>query len=188
MVTMPGRSTVTSGACPARMPISPSMPGRSTCSTSSENSTRSGETNSKCSAAMDQILRWRMLACDALGFFGQFLALLNRFLDGSNHVERGFRQMIVFAFDQALESLDGVLQVDKLAGRAGEDFGNVERLRKKALDLARARDGQLVLFRQLVHAQDGDDVLERLVPLQHLLHRARHLIVLIADNQRRQHA
>jgi len=47
IVTTPGRSVVTSGAWPARMPMSPSAPGRSTWSTSPENSTLSGETNSR---------------------------------------------------------------------------------------------------------------------------------------------
>ena len=111
----------------------------------------------------------------------------SRFLNRSDHVESGFREMVVFAFDQAFKSLDRVPQVDELAGRAGENFCDVERLRQEALDLARTRNRQLVLFRQFVHAQDGDDILKRLVALQHLLHRARHRIMLLADDQRRQH-
>jgi hypothetical protein len=65
--------------------------------------------------------------------------------------------MVVFAFDQAFKSFDRVPQVDELAGRAGEDFCNVERLRQEALDLARARNRQLVLFRvaSLVWASQG---------------------------------
>jgi hypothetical protein len=50
--------------------------------------------------------------------------------------------------------------------RAGEHLGHVEGLREEALDLARARHGQLVLLAQLVHAQDGDDVLQVLVVLR----------------------
>jgi hypothetical protein len=60
--------------------------------------------------------------------------------------------MIVFALDESLEPLDGVLEVDEHPGRAGEHFGDVERLRKEAFDLARARDRELVLLRELVHA------------------------------------
>jgi hypothetical protein len=51
---------------------------------------------------------------------------------------------------------------------AGELLGDVERLAKEALDLAGAADDQLVLFAQLVHAEDGDDVLQVAVALQHL--------------------
>src|SRR6516164_3527568 len=86
-------------------------------------------------------------------------------LDGADHVEGGLRQMVVLALAQALEAADGVGKLDEHAGRAGEHFGDMERLRQEALDLAGARDRQLVLFRQLVHAQDGDDVLQRLVTL-----------------------
>ena len=51
-------------------------------------------------------------------------------------------------------------------GEAGEDLGHVEGLGQEALDLPGAGHGQLVLFRELVHAENGDDVLERLVALQ----------------------
>ena len=42
----------------------------------------------------------------------------------------------------------------------------------------------LVFFRQLVHAEDRDDVLQFLVTLQHGLHAARGVVVLLADDQR----
>src|SRR5262245_24426589 len=67
----------------------------------------------------------------------QPLALVDRLLDGADHVERRLRQVVVFALDQPLEAADGVSQVDELAGRAGEYFGNMERLAQEALDLAR---------------------------------------------------
>ena len=71
---------------------------------------------------------------------------------------------------------------DELAGDAGEHFGDVERLGEEALDLAGAADGQLILFRKLVHAEDGDDVLQRLVLLQRLLDAAGGLVMLLADD------
>jgi hypothetical protein len=45
-----------------------------------------------------------------------------------------------------------------------------ERLGEEPLDLARARDGQLVVFGQLVHAEDRDEVLQILVALEDALH------------------
>ena len=81
-----------------------------------------------------------------------------------------------------LKPLIGLLDGHELAGDAGEDLGDVEGLRQEALDLARARHDQLVLFGQLVHAENGDDVLQRLVALQHLLDRAGDLVVLLADD------
>src|ERR1700734_1047416 len=76
--------------------------------------------------------------------FRELLALFDRFFDRAHHVEGGFRQMIVFAFAQIAEALDGVGEVDELAGRAGEDFGDVEGLRQEAFDLAGARHRDLV--------------------------------------------
>ena len=46
--------------------------------------------------------------------------------------------MIVLAFAKSAEALDGVGEVDELARRSREDFGDEERLRQEALDLARA--------------------------------------------------
>ena len=61
-------------------------------------------------------LSWTAPAC-SLGRLGrEFLALLDRLFDGSDHVEGGFREVIIFAFAESLEAFDGVLQVDQLAG------------------------------------------------------------------------
>ena len=49
---------------------------------------------------------------------------------------------------------------------ASENLRNVEGLGQEALDLAGPRNGQLVLLAQLIHAQNGDDVLQVLVVLQ----------------------
>ncbi len=76
----------------------------------------------------------------------------------------------------------------KHARRAGEGLGHEERLAQEALDLAGARHGQLVLFGELVHAQNRDDVLQRLVALQDLLHAAGDVVVLFADDVGREHA
>src|SRR3546814_19260943 len=54
-----------------------------------------------------------------------------------------------------------VCSSDLLAGDAGEDFGNMEGLGQEALDFARARDGQLVLFAQFIHAENGNDEIGR---------------------------
>ena len=69
-----------------------------------------------------------------------------------------------------------------VAGRAGERLGDEHRLREEALDLAGALHDELVLVGELVHAEDGDDVLELLVALEHLLHARRRLVVLLPDD------
>src|SRR5829696_5942246 len=161
--------------------MSPSVAGSMTASTSPENSTRSGATSSNWKVAIDGSTcrpclagrgGSRRLGCEALG-------LLDRLLDGADHVEGGLGKVVVLALDQALEALDGVLEGDELAGGAGEDLGDEERLRQEALDLAGARHRHLVLFRELVHAEDGDDVLQRLVALERLLHLPGDRVVLL---------
>src|SRR5262249_45966751 len=118
----------------------------------------------------------------------ELLRLLDRRLDGADHVEGRLGQVVVLAGAEALEALDGVGKLDEDARRAGEDFGDVEGLRQEALDLAGARNRHLVLFRELVDAEDGDDVLELLVALQDLLHLPGDVVVLLADDPRVEHA
>src|SRR3546814_1294987 len=80
-------------------------------------------------------------------------------------------------------SSDLVFDRHELAGDVGEDFGDVERLAEEALDLARACDDQLIFFRKLVHAENRDDVLQRLVLLQRFLNAAGGFIMLLADDR-----
>src|ERR1700676_1110780 len=201
-VRIPGRIAATTGACPASTPKSPSTPGTSTWSTSPEKASFSGETRSKWKVAIGEAYRfesvsgeWRianrhsLFAIRSSRRFGrELLALFDRLFDGADHVERRLRQLIVLALAKPAEALDGVGEVDELAGRSGEDFGDMERLRQETLDLARARHRDLVLFGQLVHAENGDDILQRLVTLQHLLNHARGLVMLLADDERGEHA
>src|SRR2546425_10605188 len=89
-------------------------------------------------------------------------------LDRSAQVERLFGQLVELTLDQSLEPLDGVLELHVLARPTGERLAHEEGLRKELLDPARSRHGHLVLLRELVHAEDGDDVLEIAVALEDL--------------------
>ena len=80
------------------------------------------------------------------------------------------------------EAADRVLELHVLAGRACEGLGDEERLREEALHLARALDDELVLVGELVHTEDGDDVLQLAVALEELLHARRGPVVLLADD------
>jgi len=90
----------------------------------------------------------------------------------------------VLALHDALEAGDRVGELDVLAGDADELLGDVEGLREEALHLAGARDGELVVLGELLHAEDRDDVLELLVLLEDHLHRAGGLVVVEADDPR----
>ena len=69
-------------------------------------------------------------------------------------------------------------------GGSGEHLGDVEGLGQEALDLARPGHDELVLFRELLHAEDRDDVLQRLVGLQNPLHLAGDSVMLLAHHAR----
>src|SRR2546422_10126295 len=88
---------------------------------------------------------------------------------------------IEFPRHDALERADRVLELHVLALEPGELGGHEERLRQEALYPAGARHELLVLFGQLVHSEDRDDVLEVLVALQDPLYLDRHLVVPLAQ-------
>src|ERR1035438_3010402 len=113
----------------------------------------------------------------------QFRRLLDHFLDSSLHVERLFGQVVVLAFDNFAEALDGIGQRDVLALVAGELLGDEEGLGKELLDFTGAGDDELVLVGELVDAENGDDVLEILVALQGALDHLGHVVVVLADDQ-----
>merc|ERR1719341_2714654 len=75
-----------------------------------------------------------------------------------------------------LESGDGLVNGDQLAGVVGEHLSDLEGLGEESLDLPGSGDLELVLLGQLVHTQDGDDVLEG------LLHASGDVVVLITDD------
>src|ERR1700732_5171509 len=102
----------------------------------------------------------------------QRLRLLDRRVDRADHVEGLFGQRVELAADDALEAADGVLERDDLAILAREHLRNVERLRQEVTHFTGAIHDLLVLFRELVHTQDRDDVLQLLVALEHGLHTA----------------
>src|SRR3990170_5254228 len=126
------------------MPLSPSTPGTTTMWTSSDITSRSGVTSSKRRSAIRS------------GVLCQLLGLGDGLVDAADHVKSGFRQMVVLTLDHRLERAHRVFDLDELARDAGEHFGDVERLAEEALDLAGAADHQLILFAELVHAEDGD--------------------------------
>src|SRR5579859_4940890 len=172
---VPGRTEEISGAWPGSTPKLPSAPGITTISTASERRIFSGETSSNFTfSAIRQDLsqatpsRSRDGALTSIksgsgSFRSELAGLFLGLFDRADHVEGRFRQLVILAVDDALEALDRVFELHEHARRAGEHFGDMERLRQEALDLAGARDDQLVVFRQFVHAQDRDDVLQRLV-------------------------
>src|SRR5215211_3112091 len=152
------------------MPISPSTAGSVTISTTSEYTTAPGVTISSFKVSAT--------SCPRSGHI----------LDAALHVEIVFRNSIVLAVENLLEAAHGIGDRHLLAFTAREDLRDAERLAQEPLNLSRPIDGHLVVRRQLVDAENGDDVLQILEALQHLLDAARRLIMLVADDFRGQGA
>src|ERR671930_2688849 len=182
----PALSVATSGACRARTPISPAAPGTTIISASPSKAGPSGVTSETSKRLLGSLgLLLGLLALLGLLLLAAYdLGLLDRLLDRADHVEGLLGQVVVLAVEDLREALDRVLELHVLAGRAGELLGDEVRLRQEALDLARAGDDEAVLVGELVDAEDGDDVLEVLVALEHLLDAGRRPVVLVGDDSR----
>jgi len=92
--------------------------------------------------------------------------------------------VVPLSFHQLLERPNRILDLDISPGGAGEFLGHEERLGKEALNLPGPGDDELVFFREFVHSQDGDDVLEVLVLLKDELDPAGDGVMLLSDDQR----
>lgn len=66
----------------------------------------------------------------------------------------------------ALEPFDGILKGHQLAQVSSEDLGHLKGLGQESLDLTSTSYSQLILLRQLIHTQDSNNILQRLVILQ----------------------
>jgi hypothetical protein len=80
------------------------------------------------------------------------------------------------------ETLDGILQFHVLTWGTGEGLSDKEWLREELLDLTGTRNGQSVIFGELVHTEDRDDVLQVFVALQYELNVTGTLVMLVTDN------
>ena len=90
----------------------------------------------------------------------------------------------MLAVDDLLEATDGLLQGDIFALITGELLRHGEGLGQETLDLPGTVDYQLVLVTQLVHAHDGDDVLQLLIALEDALDSPGGLVMLLSHDLR----
>src|SRR3982751_6987329 len=88
------------------------------------------------------------------------------FVDTALHIEIALRHRVMFAIKDLLEATNGLRYGNLFTLASSKHLRHAERLAQEALDLARAEYCELVLGRQLVHAENRDDVLQVLEPLQ----------------------
>src|SRR4030095_6586660 len=112
------------------------------------------------------------------------ISALPDLLDAALHVKVVFRDIVVLAVEDLLERAHRVPDRHLPSFASREHLRRAERLAEETLNLARTEDGLFVFWRQLVHPEDRDDVLEVLESLQHLLHAASGVVVLLSDDLR----
>src|SRR5690348_13003118 len=121
-----------------------------------------------------QTVAWKM-------FGGQSSALFD-FFDAALHVKVAFGHFVVFAVQDFLEAANGFGNGNLFTGPPREHLRDTEGLAEKALNFARPKHGKFVLGRELVHAENRNDVLQVLVALEDALDTAGHIIMFVADN------
>src|SRR5262249_31713204 len=112
------------------------------------------------------------------------LRRLHDLLDAPGVEEVLLRDVVVKTVRDLLEPADGVAELHVSTRLAGEYLGGEEGLAEEALGLPRPGAGELVVLAELVNAEDGDDVLQLLVPLENSLDLAGNGVVLGADDVR----
>src|SRR5215472_12310873 len=172
-----------SGAWFVSTPISPSSVLAITISALPAHSSPSGWTSSTLSVICAPPARCSPCATPSrrVSLALQVLGLLLDVLDAAAHEERLLGIAVVVALGDRLERGNRVLKRHEHAGLAGELLGHEHRVGQEPLDPAGSLHRHPVLLRQLVDAQDGDDVLQLGVPLQDPLHFAGDRVVLLTD-------
>jgi hypothetical protein len=110
------------------------------------------------------------------------------FLEVTHHVERGFGIVITSSLKELAESFDGLTEFTELSGVGGEDLRHEERLGEELLHLTCSSDGQLIFFGKIVHTENGDNILERLVVLEEFLDTTGSLVMDISEDEGIQHS
>src|SRR5262245_22410463 len=96
--------------------------------------------------------------------------------------------MVPFAVAEFLEAADRLRQGRDLARAVGKGFRDDKRLGQEPFDPASPGDDLLVLFAQLLHAEDSDNVLQLTITLEDLLHATSHRVMLLTHILRIQYS
>ena len=98
------------------------------------------------------------------------------------HVEPAFWLVVVFTSQNVGSVANGIFQLDVHARVASKFLSHVEWLRQETLDAASPSNDLLLVVRQFFHTEDGDDILQFFVLLQHSLHLARHAVMFLTND------
>src|SRR6476620_6307004 len=176
IASSPSARIASRGEWPGRIPISPSLVRALTILAAPDHTKWSAATISTSSSAI------------LLGLFLDLGPLALDIVQAANVEEGLLGNVVEVAVADGGEAFNRVLDGNGGAFDAGELLGGVGVLGQELLNAACTRHDDLVLFRELVNAEDGDDVLEFLVLLQDLLDAHGRVVVVVADVLRIQDA
>ena len=98
------------------------------------------------------------------------------------HIKLFLSLLIILAIHNLFESAHRVFKPYVFPFHAGKHFRDVGWLGKEFLNFRGAIDSALVLLRQLFNAKNRDDVLQVLISLKNLLHRARNIVMVFSHD------
>ena len=128
----------------------------------------------------------RSVRCCCLG--GEHTSAFEGLLKVTHHVERSFGIVITSSLKELAESFDGLGKFTELTRVRGEDLRHEEGLRKELLDLTGSSNGQLIFFGKIIHTENSNNILERLVVLEELLDTTSSLVMDISEDEGIQHS
>jgi len=119
---------------------------------------------------------------------GEHTSAFEGLLKVTHHVERSFGIVITSSLKELAEYFDGLGKLTELTGVRGEDLRHEEGLRKELLDLTGSSNGQLIFFGKIIHTENSNNILERLVVLEELLDTTSSLVMDISEDEGIQHS
>ena len=118
----------------------------------------------------------------------ELTALLEGLVEVTSHVEGLFGVLVTSTGEERAEAIDGVLEGNELSWVTGEDLRHMEWLGEETFNLTGAGDGKLVLFGEIVHTENSDDILEGSVVLNELLDTTSAIVMDLSDDGRIEHS
>ena len=114
--------------------------------------------------------------------FCHFSSLFECFLQVSSHIESTFWVFITSSLKKWTKSFNGFWKFNEFSFLSWEDLTHKEWLWQETLDLSGSGHSQFIFFRQLVHTQDSNNILEWFVILEQFLYSSCCIIVSISHN------
>src|SRR5258708_34847607 len=102
--------------------------------------------------------------------------------DTPRYIEQVLTNLVVFAVKNFLETTYSVCNWHVLAFTSGKGLCHCHRLREEFLHLAGTGYSELIFVRQLINAQNSNDILQVFVALQDFLHATRGVVVFLTDD------